>query len=209
MTSNVYRFEDRVFDPAVPLHPIVSAAASGDLPPWAVAGPERRGHLTRVAALLGAWAEELGLDETDRVRWRAAGHLHDVLRDEEPDRLRPRVPVAEQCLPGPLLHGPAAAERLRIEGVEDGPLLTAIAWHTVGDPRFGRLGRALFAADFLEPGRTFLPDWRAALRARMPGELDGVTREVARARLTHVLERGRPLLARSTEFWNRLVEDAG
>ena len=45
------------------------------------------------------------------------------------------------ALAAALLAGPAAAERLRIDGVEDGPLLTAVAWHTVGDPRFGRSGK--------------------------------------------------------------------
>ena len=193
----------------MPLHPIVSAASAGDLPAWAVAGPARREHMGRVADLLERWAAGLGLDADDRVRWRAVGFLHDALRDEDPEALRPRVPRAEQALPGPLLHGPAAAERLRIEGVEDGPLLTAVAWHTLGDPRFGPLGRALFAADFLEPGRSFLPEWREALRARMPSALDDVTVEVARARLGRCLERGTPLLGRAVEFWNRLVEEAG
>jgi HD superfamily phosphohydrolase YqeK len=163
--------------------------------------------MERVSALLDEWAEALELPAEERMRWRAVGHLHDALRDEAPAALRPRVPPALAGLPGPLLHGPAAAERLRVEGVEDGELLLAVGFHTVGDPRLRRLGRALYAADFLEPGRDFLPEWRAELRARMPAELDGVVREVVRARVQNLLGRGATVLSRSVEFWNALVEE--
>jgi HD superfamily phosphohydrolase YqeK len=192
----------------VTLHPIVTAAAEGELPSWTVAGPTRRAHMRRVSEMLGQWAEQSGLDRADTLRWRAAGYLHDALRDEHPSTLRSRVPPAERSLPGPLLHGPAAAERLRIDGVLDGELLLAVAWHTIGDPRFGLLGQALYVADFLEPGRAYLPEWRAERRARMPAEVDHVVVEVARARLTRGLEREAPLLPRSVAFWNAVTERA-
>jgi len=73
-------------DPASP-HPPVSAAAAGRLPRWAAAGEERRAHMARVAALLEAWARDLGLGNRDILRWRAAGYLHDALRDASPRRL--------------------------------------------------------------------------------------------------------------------------
>lgn len=189
------------------LHPAVANAAEGRLPDWAMAGDDRRAHMERVSALMDSWADALGVEDDERRRWRAAGHLHDALRDADPDALRARVPPALQGLPGALLHGPAAAERLRIDGVEDGELLKAVAFHTVGSPRFRRLGRALYAADFLEPGRPYRPDWRAELRGRMPDELDAVVREVLRARIGHRLERGDPVLAPTMDFWNRLSEE--
>lgn len=186
-------------------HPVVSRAAEGSLPDWAIAGDRRRAHMARVAELMGNWADTLGLTTDDRTRWVAAAYLHDALRDEDPTVLRRRVPPVERPLPGPVLHGPAAAERLRIDGVLDGELLLAVAWHTLGDPRFGPLGRALYVADFLEPGRSYLPEWRAELRGRMPGALDEVTLEVARARMGRGLERGAPVQARTVDFWNVLV----
>jgi HD superfamily phosphohydrolase YqeK len=161
--------------------------------------------MKRVSELLGAWAEALALGDYDASRWRAVGLLHDALRDEDPSVLRTRVPPCVQSLPDPLMHGPAAAEQLRIEGVLDGELLTAVGWHTVGDPRFGPLGRALFAADFLEPGRAYRPEWRSALRDRMPHEIDQVVIEVARARMVRGLEQPAPVLERTVAFWNRLV----
>ena len=183
-------------------------ASGGTLPEWAVASPGRREHMARVAGLLAGWADELDLAESERVRWTSVGYLHDALRDAEPETLRPSVPPTLRTLPGPVLHGPAAAEKLRVDGVIDGELLEAVAWHTVGSARLGRLGRALYCADFLEPGRAFLPEWRAELRTRLPGDLNAVTREILQARIQHVVDRGLPLLAGTVAFWNRLAEES-
>jgi HD superfamily phosphohydrolase YqeK len=189
----------------VAMHPLVRRAADGCLPDWSRAGPARREHMARVAELLGAWARAQGLGEEDRLRWTAAGWLHDALRDAPPEELRPRVGPGDRALPGPVLHGPAAAEALRAEGVEDRPLLRAVAWHTLGDPDFDALGRATYAADFLDPGRDLRNAWRAGLRARMPGELDTVVREIVAARIAHQVGRGGLLQPRTVAFWNLLA----
>ena len=161
--------------------------------------------MERVAALLSSWGEAYGLEEGERLRWAALGYLHDAVREDDPETLRPRVPPAFAHLPGKLLHGPAAAERLRMEGVEDGEFLNAVAFHTLGHPRLARMGRALYAADFLEPGRDLLNAWRAELRERMPGELDTVVRQVLRARIGHLVELGSPLRPETVAFWNALT----
>ena len=173
------------------LSAVVRDAARGELPEWARAGEKRRAHIGRVAALMGEWAQGLGLSEDERTRWLATGWLHDVLREAPPEELRPLVPPAFRDLPGKLLHGPAAAERLA--GEADAEMLEAIRYHTLGSGRFGRLGRALYLADFLEPGRRYEPEWTASLRARMPHEMDAVMREVVRARVQHVTESGSTL----------------
>lgn len=187
------------------LSPIVRAAARGELPDWARASEKRRAHIGRVAALLGEWAEGLGLPEHERERWLAAGWLHDVLREAHPDELRPLVPEEFRHLPGKLLHGPAAAERLA--GQADPELLDAIRYHTLGSARFGRLGRALYLADFLEPGRRYDDEWTASLRARMPHDLDGVMREVVEARVRHVTESG-SILHPETQALHEQVQGA-
>jgi len=189
------------------LHPLVREAARGRLPGWARVDPERRSHLERVAELLEAWARERGEDGAGVRRWAAAGWLHDALRDADPRTLRGRVEAAFAELPGPLLHGPAAARLLREAGVRDEPLLLAVAYHTLGHPELDDLGRATYCADFLDPGRSFRTEWRASLRDRMPGELDPVTLAVARARIGHQLDAALPLHAPTTGFWNRLVDD--
>ena len=188
-------------------HPIIEAAAEGTSPEWAAVTPSRWAHMVRVADLLGVWADALGLSAWDRCRWRAAGFLHDALRDVAPDVLRPKVPPCHRSLPGPILHGPAAAERLRVDGVLDGELLAAVTYHTLGHASLGTLGRGLYAADFLDPGRAFRPQWRAGLRDRVPAQLDAVTREIVAARISHVVDRGLDLLPDTVGFWNALVAE--
>jgi len=183
----------------------IDAAANGVLPKWADVSPARREHIRRVVALVDAWAVQLGVDDVDRRRWRAAAWLHDALRDAAPIGLRLLVPEWARDLPDPLLHGPAAAARLAADGVDDQEVLDAVAYHTIGHPSLGRLGRAVYLADFLEPGRTFEPEWRASLRARMPDAFDEVLREVVAARIAHLLQTGRRIRPETVAFWNAIA----
>jgi len=160
--------------------------------------------MQRVAHLLGDWAERLGLSGRDCTRWRAAGYLHDALRETPPDELRPVVPQELRNLAGKLLHGPAAAERLRADGLEDEDLLRAVTYHTIGHPDFDRLGCALFIADYIEPGRRYDPETLAVLRARMPAAHAEVLRTVLRARRDRLLREGRPMRPETVAFWNRI-----
>jgi HD superfamily phosphohydrolase YqeK len=194
--------------PELTLHPLVVRAAAGDLPAWAVASPERREHMERVAVLLSGWAGALGLDATERTRWTALGYLHDALRDADGEALRRHVPADFATLPGSILHGPAAAERLRSDGVRDEALLLAVSCHTLGHARLGREGRALYSADFLEPGRRGLRDeWRSGLRARMPDAMADVVREILAARIQHLIEGGRPVRPETIGFWNSMASE--
>ena len=186
---------------------LVREASKGRLPPWTVAGRSRRRHMARVAELLDEWGRRQGLDGQERARWRAAGYLHDALREAAPAELRPQVAPELRSLPGPLLHGPAAADRLRDEGVDDEAFLLSVAFHTIGHPDLDRLGRALYCADYLEPGRRDPDGWKAKRRARFPDRPDFVTFEVVRARVRTILERGRPLPDATAGFWNRIIVD--
>jgi len=185
---------------------LIRDAAEGRLPDWSQMKPKRREHVARVAALLREWARALGLPDDEVARWSAAGYLHDALRDADPDELRPRVPQEFRALPGKLLHGPAVAER--IGGQADDELRDAIRCHTLGCPRFGMLGRALYLADFLEPGRTFAPEWTESLRRRMPREMDAVLREVVEARIGHVQANGGNLHPETKAFHAQVEAEA-
>ena len=189
------------------LHPVLERAAAGTLPDWSCASDERREHVQRVSELMGTWAGRRGLDSHDVARWKAAGLLHDALRDADFDSLRPLVGPDLREAPGKMLHGPAAAARLRQDGVDDEPLLLAVAWHTLGHPGFDDLGCALYLADYTEPGRDYESKALASMRARVPGEMEAVVREVATDRIGRSLERGRPLLEPTVGFWNQLVGD--
>ena len=187
------------------LHPVIGAAARGELPSWVRMNDERIAHSGRVAQLLSRWSRALGMPEADRARWTAAGWLHDSLKDAEIGELRRLVGAELEALPERILHGPAAAARLADDGVEDAELLDAVAWHTLGHPRLGRMGMAVYCADFLEPGRNLHNGWRERLRERMPDALRHVTRDILRARIEHLLAETRPVRPETMGFWNRLA----
>ena len=160
-------------------------------PPWAVAGPERRAHVARVAALADDWGRAMGVAPAERDRWSRAAWLHDALRD---------APAADE-----LAHGPAAADRAAREGETDAGVLDAVRYHSIGFAGWDDVGRMLYLADYLEPGRSADREARAALAARVPGERDFVLREVARRRIERTVRSGWPLAAETVDFWNALV----
>lgn len=187
------------------LHPWVAAAAVGVLPDWAVARKKRRAHMGRVSALLREWSEARRDNSRDVDRWAAAGYLHDVLRDAKPDKLREALSEPLDHLPDEVVHGPAAADRLRQGGVTDEPLLAAIAFHTLGSPEFDDIGKALYAADFLEPGRKIQPKWRGRRRDEMPEGLDSVVQAIVGKRVQFLIKKGRPVPPETMGLWNVLA----
>lgn len=189
------------------LHPVIRAAGAGEeLPDWARLGEERLAHSRRVAELMERWAARTGLGESDRLRWSAAGLLHDALKDVSPEELEDLVP---DPWPPSVLHGPACARRLADAGVDDPPLLLAIAHHSTGHPGFDRLGEALYMADYLEPGREGEVARRSKLRSRLPEEHDAVLRAVAAAKIGSLIRKRLPLPDVTVDFWNALSRPDG
>jgi 2-amino-4-hydroxy-6-hydroxymethyldihydropteridine diphosphokinase len=191
------------------LHPILITAAQGRFPDWTVAKGSRLKHMGRVAKLLRSWGKKRGDPPEEILRWAAAGYLHDTFRDADPQELRELVEPPFRDLPPQVLHGPMAALRLREEGVADEGLLNAITYHTLGSPDFEPVGMALYAADFLEPGRNFLNGWRKELRRRFPTDPGGVLKEILKVRLNFRMEEGRALRMETVAFWNRMAEGDG
>lgn len=172
------------------------------LPAWAQVSEKRRAHIARVTALLERWAEELHLGSAERAAWRDAGLWHDALRDAPDAELRSLVP--DERYPPQMLHGPAAAVRLEADGEQRGDVLSAVRWHTVGAPEWERVGKALYMADFLEPGRTFARRDRAFIAAHVHRDFDGAFRQVVRMRLTWSLTEGNLLYPETVAMWNRI-----
>lgn len=161
------------------------------LPGWAQVTPERRAHVERVSALLDEWARAMHVPGPERDRWQRAAWLHDALRDAP--------------LPDQMAHGPAAADRAAQNGERDRGVLDAVRFHTVGYAGWDDVGRMLYLADFLDPGREFDPDGRKALATRVPTERDAVLRDVARRRIEWVLRSGWRLFPETVGFWNALA----
>ena len=170
-----------------------------ELPPWGIASPRRRAHIARVNALARSWADAMDIDRDEREAWSDATRWHDALRDAGEAELRAIVPHLEW--PASLLHGPAAAARLAEDGERRTAVLDAIFWHTVGNARWDRTGRALYMADFLEPGRQFDREARATLAAAVPGDFDGTFRDVVRMRLGEKVASGEKLRPETAALW--------
>ena len=180
--------------------PHADPAATLALPDWAQVSDRRRAHIARVTALLDAWAPRVARDEAEATAMRDAGLLHDALRDA-PDALL-RELSGDATSPVELLHGPAAATLLARNGETRTELLDAIRWHTLGSAAWGRVGRALYMADFLEPGRKFAAADRAFLAAHVPSDFDAVFRQVVRMRLEWSLREGKELFPQAVTLWN-------
>ena len=173
-----------------------------ELPPWAQVTEKRRAHIQRVAALLDQWADLMRVAALERRDWLDAARWHDALRDaprEELRRLAGNAPYESE-----MLHGPASAARLAQDGEQRVNVLDAIRFHTVGSPEWDRTGRALYMADFLEPGRSFSREDRAFLASQVPHDFDGVFRQVVRMRLVYALNEGHMLFPETVQLWNTI-----
>jgi HD superfamily phosphohydrolase YqeK len=183
--------------------PPVPSVLRPTLPDWACVTPERLQHIQRVAELVVAWATALEIPLSEQNRWLRAVWLHDALRDA------PEIELAHWApsMTGPveLRHGPAAAGRAKAEGEADRGVLDAVRYHSLGLPEWDMVGRVLYCADFLEPGRSFDRPERAALARQFPAEPERVLFEVARRRVRYMVHSGWSLPAPTVRFWNALA----
>lgn len=170
--------------------------------------PERRRHSAAVAS----WARELAcLHGADPAKAERAGWWHDVAKNWTPARLRAfarrkgiPIPWGNRRSLDPLLHGPVGARWSRDHGLlPDAECAAAVERHTAGAARMGVLDKILYVADFSSPDRRYLDARRVRRLART--DLDGALRAALRAKLLHLLERGRILMQTSVDLWNTMA----
>lgn len=169
-------------------------------PLWVDMTPRRAEHVARVVQLLDDWSRAMHLPADEALAWRDAGAWHDALRDADEHTLRQMTGDAER--PAGMLHGFAAAIRLQRDGERREHVLEAVRWHTVGHANWHRTGRALYMADFLEPGRKFMHAERAFLASLVPHHFDDVFRQVVRLRLEWALREGKGLASETVALWD-------
>lgn len=149
------------------------------------------------------WAHALKVGARERRRWLRAAWLHDALKDAPRRTVRE---LAEGCWNAPSLwHGPAAAARAEQEGERDRGILDAVRYHSVGFDGWDAVGRMLYLADYLEPGRRHHDARKAALATRVGQDPDDVLRVVAAERIGRGIAKGWPLLPETVAFWNALL----
>lgn len=171
------------------------------LPPWAQVSDKRRAHIDRVVGLLAHWAERLALPQDEASRWLSAGVLHDALRDAPEPMLRTLSGDGTSGVN--YLHGPAAAVRAEQDGERRQDVLDAVRFHTVGSSQWQRTGKALYLADFLEPGRGFLIAERRYLASQVPHDFEGAFRQCVRMRIEWSLMQDGELFPETIALWNR------
>lgn len=181
-------------------------ATPGGLPSWAQVRPKRLAHVERVAALIERWGIEMKLPALERARWLRVAWLHDALRDAPLEELQQWA--GDISGPAGLLHGPASAARAEAEGETDRGILDAVRYHSLGLAEWDMSGRAIYCADFLEPGRSFDRAGRAALAARFPADPAGVLYEIARRRVAYSIEAGWKIPEPTYRFWNSLADSS-
>ncbi|CEM62619.1 HD domain-containing protein [Treponema phagedenis] len=120
----------------------------------------RYNHSVRVANFAGKLAKNYHCGKKTILWAKLAGFAHDICREKPADFLlkyakKDGKPIDEFEEKNPLLlHGRAAAILLQAQfGIKKKKLLRAIRHHTFGSKKLDTLGKILFVADKIEPGR--------------------------------------------------------
>jgi predicted HD superfamily hydrolase involved in NAD metabolism len=156
--------------------------------------------VVRTAARL-AKRHHLSVQRVETAAW-----LHDCAKAMEREDMkrylgRAKADAQERRMP-PLWHAPVGAYLAEHEyGVKDPEILRAIRVHSTGAPKMSKIQKALFVADYTEPGR---PDWPELkeLRPLSLKDLDRAFFEVLRHKIMDLLQNNRPLHKRSVDAYH-------
>jgi predicted HD superfamily hydrolase involved in NAD metabolism len=168
---------------------------------------KRRKHSIEVAALAESLCQRYDI-EPDRGF--LAGISHDIAREFQKDKMeeyakRDGAPVSSWEKKYPvLLHGRAGAEYIKEKwGITDSLVLDAVRHHTCGKPGMSTLGKILFIADYLEPGRKFLDqEERADI---LLWDINEIMVYVLKGKFKYIKKKGREILETSLLLYRELV----
>lgn len=173
--------------------------------------PERFGHTLGTTHAAVALAFRHGLDPWAAA---AAALAHDGSKSLSPEQIeadldRLGAPLAEEDRPFPAIwHAIHAAQTARaewepVETDRSEPIAEAIELHSTADALMGPLARALFVADYTEPGRNF--EGVDQLRDQARSDLDEGFRRCLASKCKHLKSRGMalsPRARRAAEFYD-------
>lgn len=169
--------------------------------------PARFAHSKRVADCCDSIARLYALD-TEKCMF--TGWAHDIAREWSSDTLLLFVrrndpegidPVEEEN--PKLLHGHVGSIIIARElGIEDECLIEAVRYHTLGKADFCPIGKVLYCADYLEPGRSGVPDSLRDAVGSVP--LD----ELVRMIITDTRRRGYSLSGRTEAMYRSVTHES-
>jgi predicted HD superfamily hydrolase involved in NAD metabolism len=169
--------------------------------------PELYTHSAGVVQTARALAGNLGCNP-DRAE--LAGWLHDCARhlpgrellvlardnNIKTDRFSLRHPV--------LLHAPVGAVMAERLGCTDSEVLAAIRHHTLGIPKMPLLGRIIYLADKIEPGRHY--PGIEILRLQAGRNFDAALLAAAAQTISYTVSKKQAIHPLTVAFWNWLVD---
>ena len=166
-------------------------------------------HIYRVCKIAGELARQHGLDENRAVLGMLAHDVARAMPGGDLLRLAPElgVPIGlvDRRVPV-MLHGPVGAESLRQhDGIDDGPLLEAVYWHTTSHPSLDTLGKVVFLADKLDPNKQGRYPYLPQLRETAMEDLDRATLMFLTKETMARVERGELIHPAMVEARNHLL----
>lgn len=177
-----------------------------------ILSPQRFAHTLRTRDMAVELAKRYGVD-ADKAQ--AAALLHDCAKEMERAQMLDVIEKAGMQVSGEtlefcrrngcygILHGPAGAAAAKIDfDVTDPEILSAIAWHTLGQPEMGMLDKVIYTADILEEGRQWpgIEEVRAAIQK----DLDEGLRLCVGRGMEYLIQTNRPIHPSALALWNEL-----
>lgn len=152
--------------------------------------------------------------EFDMEKARLAGLLHDCAKCLSGEELlqaceKYHLPASEEERAFPeLLHAKVGSYLAKEEcGIEEVEILSAILWHTTGQPNMTLLEKILYVADYIEPNRNQAPHL-AELRKLAFQNLDACLLGILTDTLSYLKEKGGvidPATQATYEYYNRKI----
>lgn len=175
---------------------------------WCRISKKRYEHSVRTARMCARLCGRYGMDEDAGY---LAGIAHDMCKEiSAEDMFRLALEDGMEITPlekehKSLLHGRAAAVELKkLFGVTDEDVLSAVAWHTFGNTGLCPLGKLLFVADKIEPGRPQSTDEYRDRLIKM--ELDELTLSVLDENIAWLESHGKAVADVSYKMRDELME---
>lgn len=167
-------------------------------------------HSTRVAKMCKRLCKIWGVDP---ILGKLAGISHDMCKGLPPATLMNlaltdglEITPLERDKPD-LLHGRAAAVLLENKyGIQDKCIRQAVAFHTFGCPDLCDLGKILFVADKIEPGRAFVT--KEYLEEIYALTLDGAVKRVLIENISYIKKKNYKVSPLTLDFLKTLGNKA-
>ena len=165
-------------------------------------------HIRRVRDIALDLAERHGLDSE---KTRLGALAHDLARAaggeallREAHELGIHVHLVEEKTPL-LLHGPVAAETLRLNGLDDPEVYQAVYWHSTAHPGLPDVAKAVFLADKLDPSKRGRYPFIDSVMSQSHESLDSAMLTFLDRELVRLIESGELVHPASVDARNDLL----